>query len=64
MLLFPWAFGVVLTNITRSEFDQTDLGEAIEPHHVICKDEMALSVEPMTFQEGLWGMFPFNAREY
>ncbi len=62
MLLFPWAFGVVLTNITRSEFDQTDLGEAIEPHHVLCKDEMAPSVESMAFQECLWGMFPFNAR--
>lgn len=61
-LLFPWAFGVVLPNITRSEFEQTDLGEAIEPHHAICKDEMATSVEPLAFQERLWGMYPFNAQ--
>jgi hypothetical protein len=60
-LLCPWAFGVVLTNITRSDFEQTDLSEAIEPHHVICKDEMAESVDSMAFQERLWGMFPFNS---
>lgn len=60
-LLFPWAFGAVLTKITRKEFEQTDLGEAIEPNHVICKDEMAPSVDSMAFQERLWQMFPFNA---
>lgn len=61
-LLFPWTFGVVLTNITRNEFEQTDLGEAIEPHHVICRNEMTESVDPMAFQERLWGMFPYNSQ--
>lgn len=61
-LLFPWTFGVVLTNITRTEFEQTDLGEAIEPHHVICKNETTESVDPMAFQERLWGMFPYNSQ--
>lgn len=61
-LVFPWTFGVVLPNISRREFEQTDLGEALEPHHVICKDEMAPSVDPLAFQERLWGMFPFNAQ--
>ncbi|MHB8058110.1 MAG: 3'-5' exonuclease [Desulfuromonadaceae bacterium] len=60
-LLCPWAFGVVFPNITRSDFEQTDLGEAIEPHHVICRDEMTDSVDSMAFQERLWGMFPFNS---
>lgn len=60
-LLCPWTFGVVLTNITRSDFEQTDLGDAIEPHHVICRDEMTESVDVMAFQERLWGMFPFNS---
>jgi hypothetical protein len=60
-LLCPWAFGVVFTNITRSDFEQTDLGEAVEPHHVICRDEMTESVDAMVFQERLWGMFPFNS---
>lgn len=60
-LLCPWAFGVVFTNISRSDFEQTDLGEAVEPHHVICRDEMTESVDAMFFQERLWGMFPFNS---
>src|SRR5512133_162154 len=61
-LLFPWTFGVVLTNINRAEFEQTDLGEAIEPHHVICRNEMTESVDAMAFQERLWGMFPYNSQ--
>ena len=60
-LLFPWAFGAVLTNISRADFDQTDLGEAMDGHRVVCKDEMTESVDPLVFQERLWEMFPFNA---
>ncbi len=59
-LLFPWTFGVVLTRISRREFEQTDLGEVIEPHRVICKDEMTETTDPLAFQERLWEMFPFN----
>lgn len=60
-LLFPWACGVVLTNITRKEYEQTDLEEVIDSRWIIFKDEMTDSVDAMTFQERLWGMFPFNA---
>ncbi|CAH2031691.1 DEAD/DEAH box helicase [Trichlorobacter ammonificans] len=60
-LLFPWACGVVLTNITRKEYEQTDLEEVIDSRWIIFKDEMTESVDAMTFQERLWGMFPFNA---
>ncbi len=59
-LLFPWTFGVVLTRISRREFEQTDLGDVIEPHRVICKDEMTETTDPLAFQERLWEMFPFN----
>ena len=59
-LLFPWTFGVVLTRISRGEFEQTDLGDVIEPHRVICKDEMTETTDPLAFQERLWEMFPFN----
>ena len=37
-LLFPWAYGVVLANISRKQFESTDLGEVLEPHRVICQD--------------------------
>jgi hypothetical protein len=56
-LAFPWGHGVVFTNITRKQFTDAGLGQAIEPHYVICKDEMQESVEPEAFQERLWQMF-------
>lgn len=60
-LLFPWACGVVFTNITRKEYEQTNLQEVIDPRWIIFKDEMIEAVDAMAFQEQLWGMFPFNA---
>ena len=57
-LAFPWGHGVVFTRITRKQFDAAGLGEAIEPHYVICQDEMLESVEPEEFQQRLWNMFP------
>lgn len=56
-LMFPYGFGVVLANITRKQFDSTDLREAIPEHLVICKDEMTENAEPEAFQKRLWGMF-------
>jgi hypothetical protein len=56
-LLFPWGYGVVLTNITRKQFESTDLHEVIEPGRVICKDEMTESANPEEFQSRLWRMF-------
>lgn len=44
-LLFPWSYGVVLANITRKQFESTNLGEVLEPHRVVCQDEMTDSVE-------------------
>ncbi len=60
-LLFPWACGIVLTNITRKEYEQTDLSEVIDPRWIIFKDDMTEAVEALAFQEQLWEMFPFNA---
>ncbi len=56
-LVFPWAYGVVLTNISRKQFESTDLSEVLEPNRVICQDEMVESVEMEDFQQRLWGMF-------
>jgi hypothetical protein len=57
-LAFPWGFGVVLSNITRKQFTDAGLNEAIEPHHVICADEMTDAAEAEAFQKRLWNMFP------
>ncbi|MDD2878816.1 MAG: 3'-5' exonuclease [Rhodoferax sp.] len=59
-LAFPWGHGVVLTRITRKQFDAAGLGDAIEPHYVICKDEMEESADVEEFQQRLWHMFPHS----
>lgn len=56
-LAFPWGHGVVFTRITRKQFEDAGLGEAIEPHYVICQDEMLESADPEAFQQRLWNMF-------
>ena len=60
-LLCPYAYGVVLPNITRGQFDsQLVLGQVIEPHLVICQDEMFPSVNAGDFQERLWAMSHYD----
>ncbi len=56
-LVFPYGYGVVLSEITRKQFDSTDLGEVMPSHLVICKDEMTESTDAETFQKRLWDMF-------
>jgi hypothetical protein len=55
---FPWSYGVVLTHITRKQFETAELHRAIESHRVICSDEMTATVEAEDFQSRLWSMFP------
>jgi len=59
-LAFPWGHGVVFTRITRKQFEVAGLDDTIEPHHVICSDEMPESVEAEQFQQRLWNMFPHS----
>jgi len=56
-LAFPWAYGVILTKVTRKAFDDTDLEQVIPSHRVICQDEMTETVDAEEFQERLWAMF-------
>ncbi|MFC5475887.1 DEAD/DEAH box helicase [Paraherbaspirillum soli] len=57
---FPYGHGVVLTNISRKQFDSTNMGDVLPSHLVICQDEMTESVEPEAFQKRLWEMFPIK----
>ena len=59
-LIFPWGYGVVLTNITRQQIEATQIDQAIEPAHVICKDEMTAHIKAEEFQQRLWNMFHYN----
>jgi hypothetical protein len=47
-LAFPWSYGVVLTNITRKQFQDSRTATRLEPHRVLCQDEMLESVGPRT----------------
>jgi hypothetical protein len=58
-LAFPWSYGVVFANITRKQFNDAELGSAIEPHRVICQDEMLESASAEELQSRLWDMFPY-----
>jgi hypothetical protein len=57
-LVMPWAYGVVLANISRQQFIDGDLEAVIPGHLAICRDEIYDTVEPEAFQEKLWAMFP------
>jgi len=57
-LAFPWGHGVVFTNITRKQFIDAGLHQAVDAHYAICKDEMLESAEAEEFQQRLWQMFP------
>jgi hypothetical protein len=56
-LCFPWGYGLILTNITRNQFDSQELCAVLPPHLVICKDEMTESADAELFQKRLWDMF-------
>ncbi|MGJ7916966.1 DEAD/DEAH box helicase [Massilia sp. LXY-6] len=57
---FPYGHGVVLTNITRKQFDRTDMADVLPAHLVICQDEMTEHADPESFQQRLWEMFPIK----
>lgn len=56
-LIMPYGWGVVLTGITRKQFEGTDLAEVLNPQQVIFQDEMTDSVDDEAFQQRLWDMF-------
>ena len=59
-LLLPWGYGVVLTNITRSQFEQAQLSEVMPANSVICQDEMMENVDAEALQQRLWNMFHYS----
>lgn len=59
-LLLPWGFGVVLTNITRRQFEESGLDQAMPGDRVICQDEMTESVAAEALQQRLWDMFQYS----
>ena len=56
-LAFPYGYGLVLSHITRNQFDCSGLGDVLSAHQVICSDEMTKSADVEEFQKRLWDMF-------
>jgi hypothetical protein len=52
----PFGFGVVFTNITRRQFEQTDLGDVFPAQRCVFRDEMAESADAEQFRARLWAM--------
>ena len=63
-LSFPYGYGVVLTNITRAQWNKAvpelEQERLLPAHRVICRDEMTESVDAEDFQSRLWGMFEYT----
>lgn len=59
-LVMPYGYGVVLSNITRKQFTETNLSEVLPIHQVICKDEMQESSDAEYFQKRFWDMFNYQ----
>lgn len=59
-LLFPWSYGVVLTNLSREQFETGELDAVIPGHRVLCQDEMLAQIDAEAFQKRLWEMFPIR----
>lgn len=55
-LILQFGHGVVFTNITRKQFEGTDLREVFPPDRCIFRDEMTESTEPDAFRERIWKM--------
>lgn len=54
--VFSFGHGVAFTNITRKQFEQTDLHEVFPPERCIFRDEMTESIDPDAFRERVWRM--------
>ncbi|MDZ8069009.1 MAG: 3'-5' exonuclease [Nostoc sp. DedQUE08] len=59
-LVIPYGYGVVFTNITRKDFEQSELPAVFEEHLVICKDEMYEKVDAGEFQQRLWDLSAYQ----
>ena len=56
--IVPFGYGVVFTNITRKQFDTTNLSEVFPEDLCVFKDEMSESADAEEFRTRLWSMVP------
>jgi Nuclease-related domain/AAA domain/UvrD-like helicase C-terminal domain len=54
--IVPFGYGVVFTNITQRQFEQTDLPRVFPPERCLFRDQMAEGADPERFRAQLWAM--------
>jgi Nuclease-related domain/UvrD-like helicase C-terminal domain/AAA domain len=59
-LLFPYGWGVVLSNLRRADVTATDFDELFAPSRTLMRDDLDEQVGVEVFQRRLWGMFTVN----
>ena len=59
-LIFPYGYGVVLTNIPRKALEKTDLAEIFEPRFVLCNSDLTQSTNPEEFQQRIWDLATYQ----
>lgn len=52
-LNFPYGYGVVLTNISRAQYEANQLDQVLPWNRTICQDEMQENTDPEDFQQCL-----------
>ena len=59
-LLFPYGWGVVMSNLKRDDVGATDFDELFAPARTLMRDDLDDQVSAGAFQRRLWGMFTVN----
>jgi hypothetical protein len=58
--ILPWGYGVVFSNLSRQQARDMQLDQVLQEHLMLCKDDLAPSLDAESFQQKLWGMFNYQ----
>lgn len=58
-LVFPYAYGAVLTNLSRKTLIERGMLDVLPDHYVICKDDMEQDISVKAFEKKLLDMFRY-----
>ncbi|MFY9509697.1 MAG: NERD domain-containing protein/DEAD/DEAH box helicase, partial [Rubrivivax sp.] len=56
-LLFPYGWGVVMSNLRTADVAGSDFGDLFPLARTLLRDELEPEVDVLVFQQRLWGMF-------
>ena len=59
-LCFPYGYGVVFSNLTGPQLQKLGMDEVVDRRLVLCKEDLAPSLDPEIFQQKLWDMFNYQ----